>query len=106
MLGDAIESERMSVPGAFDVDCVPNYAQACPDRYVLEGSSCTAPVGTSGRCGSSLSSKYNTAEKAAYAEACLTPWSAVPMIGSYVGPCINGCVSRPCVGDFAAASLK
>ena len=56
--------------------------KACPDRFVLKGGFCQAPPDAPGRCGFTLSSKYNSREKAAYAEACLTPW---PCGGIIVG---------------------
>ena len=71
---DTVEIERMSIPGAFNEDCVADYSEAYPDHYSLKGSRCVAPAGFAGRCGFSMSSQYNVAEKAAYAEACLAPW--------------------------------
>merc|ERR1711924_558770 len=85
-LRDVTEVVRLSVQGAFDADCVPDYSQACPDRYSLEGSTCKAPSDFSGRCGYTVPSKYDAAERAAYADACLAPW--------------------PCVGDYSRAALK
>lgn len=79
-LQETMGNERASVRGLFDVDCIPDYAQACPDRYVSEGAVCTAPMGSSGKCGHSLTSKLGAAEKSAYAEACLTPWPCVGML--------------------------
>ena len=75
-LSDTIGEERMRVLSS-DANCIPDYAQACPNRYTLEGSTCVAPPEFSGPCGVALLSDYNATEKAAYAEACLTPWSVI-----------------------------
>lgn len=78
---DTTAIERVKLQGAFNADCAFDYSKTCPDRFVLKGSRCEAPKDFSGRCGFSMSSKYGATEKAAYADACLTPW--------------------PCVGEFA-----
>jgi len=71
---EAAPSEKVGAAGAIHSDCIPDYSNACPERFTEEGHSCIAPVGFSGRCGFSLSSKYSPEEKAAYAMACATPW--------------------------------
>lgn len=71
-------SESIGVKTFTSKDCVPNYSEACPDKFEVKGSRCVAASGFSGMCGFSLSSQYNAAEKAAYAAACLTPWPCMP----------------------------
>lgn len=78
------EIARLSIKGVFNSDCIPDYSVTCPERFIEKDGRCLAPPTFSGRCGASLdSTKYTQREKAAYAEACLTPW--------------------PCSGDLSAA---
>lgn len=73
-LGEAVAGEKATAVGTYNSDCVPDYSSACPERFTEEGQKCMAPVGFSGKCGFTLSSRYNSAEKAAYASACSTRW--------------------------------
>jgi len=73
-LQDSREMERFRVKGIFNQDCVADYSQPCPRNHVLTDKLCLAREGIAGLCGLAVSSKYNAREKAAYAEACLTPW--------------------------------
>jgi len=73
-LADSRELGRMRVKGIFNSDCVADYSQACPEHHALKGEECVAKEGFSGICGLAVSSQYSAAEKAAYADACLTPW--------------------------------
>lgn len=68
-------SSEGAASGIFNNDCAPDYSAPCPQRFSQEGRRCIAPLGFSGKCGFSLSSQYSRDEKAAYAKACLTPWS-------------------------------
>ena len=73
-LAEALEINRLHVPGIFNGDCVADYSQPCPARFSLEGQFCQAPLAFSGMCGFSVPVSYNPQERAAYAETCLTPW--------------------------------
>jgi len=73
-LQDSREMERFRVKGIFNQDCVADYSQSCPRNHVLMDKLCLAKEGIAGLCGLAVSSKYNPRERAAYAEACLTPW--------------------------------
>lgn len=70
----AAESVQVTVSNSIDADCNQDFGKACPAGFMEEGSSCTAPAGFAGRCGSSVPSTYDASEKAVYAEACKTPW--------------------------------
>jgi len=73
-LQDSREMERLRVRGIFNQDCVADYSQPCPRNHALKDKLCLAREGVPGLCGLSLSSEYDARERAAYAEACLTPW--------------------------------